>query len=744
MLLRTLKSLFLSSNKEAAEPIEARVLRLLRERRPEQARTLLIPFIACDDPSPQLVALMGEVEYHLKNPVEAERLSLVALRKKPGVAGAHYVLSLIHYDAGKYEEALTQAQYAMNCSTGDARILAQVGLCCIALNKYTPARDTLRQAVLLEPDNVPALNNLGIAHHAVKENDKALYHFQRALALNPAYEPARQNLRELFGIESFASRFDSEAGALESRIETTEDQSLAYSPGDETQVASDLEASFDENPHDVGTAAALINHYLHNLELEPARDIMHLALAQNPTAVPLLLLAGKIAHNLKQQNQARVNYEKALGLEPENVEALLGLGQVLRDLSMLEDALKPIEKAVAVEENSNTLSQLTFAQVNACHYEEALATCDKLETLYPHVTPFLQSSRAVCHAYLGEFDKAMTFLHGAEQIEPLNPGFAVFRGMFQLQHENYEEGWKGYRYRTFTDSKHVRLLPFPKWAGEDLHEKTILVMAEQGLGDQVMFSSCLPDLLRMNPRQIILEAHQRVEKTLARSFPDIMVYPSKQSGFDWLPQDTTPDYYVPIADLASLFRRSKEDFPMHHGYLRADPERVSFWKSRLAGLGQGPKIGFSWRGGLQQTRRAVRSLELEKLNKVLGMPAVHFISLQYGEVKDELRSYVADRNLTIANWPEAISDLDEFAALISALDLVITVCNTTVHYAGALGIPCWIMTPYVPEWRYGIDSPTMRWYPSTRMYRQQHPGDWAGVLDSVTQALQRNSWHKSS
>jgi hypothetical protein len=112
-----------------------------------------------------------------------------------------------------------------------------------------------------------------------------------------------------------------------------------------------------------------------------------------------------------------------------------------------------------------------------------------------------------------------------------------------------------------------------------------------------------------------------------------------------------------------------------------------------------------------------------------------FVNLQYGEVQDELAEFCRSEGISILNWPEAIRDLDEFAALISALDLVVTVCNTTVHYTGALGRPCWVMTPFIPEWRYGIDSPRMRWYPSTRMFRQRSPGDWDGVLASVKDAL---------
>lgn len=734
MLWQTLKSLLHRGGNSESETLAAHVLRLIREKHADEAKTFILANINTDQPEPELLALLGEVEYHLDNIKEAEQRCLEALRLKPGFAGAHYVLSLIYYDTGKNEEALAQAQYARNCAPSEARILAQLGLCCIALQKFSHGKEALRQATLLDPENVPALNNLGICLHAMSEFDKALYYLQRAISLNPEYRPAKENLKLLFGIESFSSHFDSQTNALETRLDGLESVDKFYSKNEETEVAEGLEEDFHDRPDDVDVAVQLIRHYIKSLNLDAARDILQLAMVHNPIAVPLLILAGRLAHILGQKNRARANYEQVLEIEPESVEALLGLGQVLRDLKLHNDALIPIEKAIHIEESSNTLIHFVFAQVNACHYEEALATCERVEELYPALDPVLLGSRAVCHAYLGHFELAMHYLDKAQNLESQTSSFTVFRGMLNLQHENYKEGWEGYRYRALS-SDNIRLLPYPEWSGEDLQDKTILVLAEQGLGDQVMFASCLPDLLSRKPKQVVLEANSRVEKTLTRSFPRIKVFPSSQRGFDWLPNELTPDYYIPIADLARHFRRSRADFPEHKGYLHADPQRVAYWKDRLDRENDQPKIGFTWRGGLQETRQKVRTLNLDELEGVLSDSRFQFVNLQYGPVQEELTKFACKHRLSILDWPEAIQDLDEFSALITALDLVITVCNTTVHYTGALGKPCWVMTPHIPEWRYGIDAPSMPWYPSTRMFRQKATGDWTAVLVSVNDSL---------
>jgi len=737
MLLNTLKGLLKRKawlrDDIATIGLTERVLGLIKDRAFEEAEALLAGVYQMPEPAPEQLALMGELRYHQKRYEEAENYCLHALRVKPGLAAAHYVLSLIHYDAGSIEEALAQAQYARNCEPGDARILAQLGLCLIAVKDYGEARYVLRQALLQDPDNVPALNNLGIAHHAMLEHGDALYYFQRALSIKPDYQPARDNLRNLFGIDSFSSRYDAEANTIRTEVEIGR---AAAEGVEDSRMIETLESRFDEQPEDEETATQLVRLYLKSLQLEAARDVLHVALARKPESVSLINLAGRMAIMLGQYNQAKYNFERALELDPQNVDALLGLGQVLRHQDLHEDALKPVEKAVSVREEPRTLVQLAFAQVNACRYEECLETCDRVERMRPDFAPFLVPSRAVCHAYLGHFDEALRYVEIADRMDRNNLGFAIFRGMIHLQLENYAEGWEGYRYRTFSDSKRRRLLPFPIWQGESLKGKTILVLAEQGLGDQIMFASCLPDLLNLGPREVVLEANNRVAKTLARSFPEIRVFPSGQRGFDWLPTDLTPDYYTPIAELARHFRPCKEAFPTHNGYLRADPERVAYWKARLDSLNDLPKIGFTWRGGLQQTRRAIRSLQLDQMKDILTDPKAQFVNLQYGPVQEELSSFAQAYGLEIVDWPEAIEDLDEFAALIQALDLVVTVCNTTVHYSGALGKACWVMAPYIPEWRYGLRGPAMRWYPSVTMFRQHAPNDWAGVLARVHEALQ--------
>jgi hypothetical protein len=218
----------------------------------------------------------------------------------------------------------------------------------------------------------------------------------------------------------------------------------------------------------------------------------------------------------------------------------------------------------------------------------------------------------------------------------------------------------------------------------------------------------------------------RLGALFQRSFPDFEVIgePRGSQG-ERVKRLQNIDAVVAAGDLGGLFRRSPRDFPRHAGYLIADPRKVALWKERL---GAGRHFGLSWIGGLQKTGRSRRSLPLEQLQPVLREGQAGWVSLQHDFTGSGLLEF-----------PGVTQDLDELAGLIGALELVVSVCNTTVHLTGALGREVIVMAPFVPEWRYGL-SGDMLWYPSARVLRQSSYGHWQGVLAQLT-GLLRNRPH---
>jgi hypothetical protein len=216
-----------------------------------------------------------------------------------------------------------------------------------------------------------------------------------------------------------------------------------------------------------------------------------------------------------------------------------------------------------------------------------------------------------------------------------------------------------------------------------------------------------------------------------------VVASNQKNDMAWLKDLGPVDYFTSLGDLPAIFRRHVNEFP-RLPYLVADAERISFWRNKLAASSPRPWIGVSWRGGTEVTRKAARTMSVLDLQGLEPVPGGALVCLQYGDVTQDL-SVAAQAGLSLHHWPEAIADLDEFAALIAALDGVVTVCNTTVHYAGALGKPVWVLAPKVPEWRYGLTNDFMPWYPQAKVVRQINPLDWRHGLETANQEF-RQFW----
>jgi tetratricopeptide (TPR) repeat protein len=312
----------------------------------------------------------------------------------------------------------------------------------------------------------------------------------------------------------------------------------------------------------------------------------------------------------------------------------------------------------------------------------------------------------------------------------------LHRALTRLRHAQFDAGWDDYEARRQVRSSYARRgLPWPEWQGDDLSERTILLFGEQGLGDEVMFASCFGDVIA-RAKHTIIECSPRLHALFRRSFPAATVLPGLQTKAApvWLPDAPQIDVQSPAGSLPRHLRRSWHDFPRHRGYLVADGERVRHWSGLLSLLGAGPKIGVSWRGGLRSTRGALRSLGPGQLESLFAIQGMRFVDLQYGDTLRE-RTELAARGMALASWPEAIEDLDETAALISSLDLVVTVCTTVAHLAGALGKDVWVLVPSVPEWRYLAQGERMPWYPSARLFRQGPAESWGAVVGRVAAAL---------
>ena len=257
------------------------------------------------------------------------------------------------------------------------------------------------------------------------------------------------------------------------------------------------------------------------------------------------------------------------------------------------------------------------------------------------------------------------------------------------------------------------------------------------MGDEVMFASCIPDLIHLNPKQIILECDSRLAPLLARSFPQLSIRDRrKRKDIDWLQEVGDIDFQIAIGSLPGFFRPQLSDFPPSRSFLISNTELRDKWRRRYDDLDPGMKIGISWTGGAKGSRKRAEAPTLEQLLPLLRLEAC-FINLQYGDHGQELRQLKESSGVDIHDWADAdpLTDLDNQAAQIAELDLVISFNNATVQIAGSIGKKTWVLVSAPPRWMYMLDRNDSPWYPAVKLFRQTTAGDWVGVIEDVRDNL---------
>jgi len=442
-----------------------------------------------------------------------------------------------------------------------------------------------------------------------------------------------------------------------------------------------------------------------------------------------------ILEDMSRQQEALEELSLAQECAPDRFDVLERLVLKLDQQGQYDVALRIAERAtMEIGETFETQFFLGYARFSTGDHAGAVEACQraiKLRTNAPGIYVTLGSALLA----LGRADEAMAAYKRSLKVLPGYPDASFHLGMLNLMRGRYRDGWAGFEYR-FRIPRGTRRPCEPRWNGTSLRGRTLHVLREQGLGDDIMYSSCYPQLIN-DAQHCVIECEPRLEKLFARSFPQATFVPIVDNAIkvDVFNRDDV-DVRIFSASVPGYLRNSLRDFPAHQGYLKADPQRVAYWRGKLDGLGGGLKVGISWKGGTVYTHRRRRTLSLDKLLPLLSTPDVHWINLQYGDRSTEIAALKEQQGIGIVDWTEAIDgDYDETAALVGALDLVISVCTSVIHLGGALGRPVRVMVPFAPEWRYGLQGETMPWYPSVRLHRQSDPGDWESVIERIRNEL---------
>lgn len=329
------------------------------------------------------------------------------------------------------------------------------------------------------------------------------------------------------------------------------------------------------------------------------------------------------------------------------------------------------------------------------------------------------ANKGLMYLQTGRPQRAIEYSNRALKIDPNLNSALHNRGLAKLMLRDWS-GWDEYYMTQGVKERVKRDYGAPEWEGQ---EGTVVVYGEQGVGDEIMFATCVPDLLETN--NVILEVDKRTHSIFDRSF-SCPVYGNRFSDKTELVDEHKFDYQISMGQLPYFFRRDHNSFP-GNPILTPDPERVKQWSSLLDG--DKPVVGFSMMGGSKETGMKYRTTTLETFLPLTEN--YQLVCLDYKEVDaKELEKH------GIKYWPRAVkkgSDLEELLALVSCLDAVVTVCNTVVYFAGAVGVPCHVLVPEYAGYRYHSEGESFPWFNSVKLHR----GDFKRSVKDINENIYR-------
>jgi tetratricopeptide (TPR) repeat protein len=625
---------------------------------------------------------------------EAEGVYRAVLTAQPENADALHLLGVLACDAGKTEAGIALVQQAIRLRPTVAPFHNTLGNAMASLRRVEEARFAFEWALQLNPDFVEARVNLGNLLQDLNQPDEAVTHYRRALETRPMAAEIHNNLGNALR----------RSGALEDSI-------AAF------RLALRLNQHYPEAY--VNLAAALLAAN----STEEAAHCCEEAIRQNPLLAAAHSNYAAVLLAQSSFGKAEAASREALRLQSEYAEAHHNLGNALRAQGMYGDAVFHYREALRLrpdlEEATRTLSATFLDEAvmlsKQCRFAEAEAIC---RTNLDSDPDDADSYRILGNIYFRQrrLNEAGVCYAAALKLRPEDAGAHYNRALLLLLRGEFEEGWQEYEWRWQRPDARICAPAQPRWQGEPLDGRRILICAEQGLGDCIQFLRYLP-MVREAGGRVIFQCPSALTTWMEK-------LPGITEVADLAAAPPEADFHAPLLSLPRVFRTSLESIPSHTPYLSPPPHLLDAWRERLASY-DGLRAGLVWAGSPQNSEDTNRSIPLTQLQPLCDTPGVSMICLQQGAGTGELPIHY------LGDW----GSIEDFAAIMMNLDLVISVDTMPAHLAGALGRPVWTLLRFAADYRWLLDREDSPWYPTMRLFRQPCPGDWDSIVRAVGDAL---------
>lgn len=604
------------------------------------------------------------------------------------------------HQAGRLADAEAIYRRVLEARADHPGALHLLGVLDIQRGQPAAAIDKIRAALAVNPAAAPFHGNLGTALQALGRLDEAIQAYREAVRLDPSYADAHNNMGALFEKRTqYRDAVDSYRAALKARPDFVEALNnlgqLLRRAGEYKEAASLLARAIELGAKD-GAAHRALGIALGRLDrTDEAIAALRKAIEIDPSDHEAFNHLGNRLKHKGLVQEAEDSYRAALRLKPDYVDAHNNLGNVFYRLGRLEEA----------------------------------ETCYRTALRFKPDYADGHGNLGIVHMGMGRYDEAVTTLREALRLRPVYPEASSNLSQALLVMGAFREGWDRYEMRWKLPALPPRPFRQPWWRGESLIGATILLHAEQGVGDTLQFVRYAP-LVRARGARVLLEVPKetlRILAPLGRPGTGITLIArgSRLPHFD---------VHCPLLSVPGAMGCDLANIPAPASYLQAEPDLAARWRERLGG-GPALKVGLVWAGNPQHANDHNRSFRPLAYKPLWSVPGVRFFSLQKQHREGDAAD-LAQLGDLVDLAPE-LNDFADTAAALSALDLLISADTSVVHLAGALGRPVWTMVPFSPDWRWLLGREDTPWYPSMRLFRQPRRRDWRSTLARVTSELAR-------
>ncbi|MFM0729225.1 tetratricopeptide repeat protein [Paraburkholderia sediminicola] len=596
---------------------------------------------------------------------DAERGYRATLDGNPVHVDALHLLGVLRHQQGQHAEAAELVRRAVNLRPEDAALQLNLGNALKALGKIDDAIEQFRNALTLAPSFPMAHYNLGNAYASVGRHEDAADAFERSLRLQPNDASSHNNL----------------GNAL-------------HALGRHTDAIASFQRALELRP---GHAGALNNMGMSLNALDRADEAIpcfQAALAAEPRFVAAHFNLANTLDATGHHEEAVASFQAAFALQPNLPPTIFGLGNALAAMGRHAQALPYLERAVGLDPQF----ALAWLSLGTAH-----------QALNAHA------------AAVRAFDQAL-------RLRPDLASAHLNRALAWLALRDFARGLPEYEWRMQITAQPV-IQTLPRWHGEPIEQRTLLVHAEQGFGDTLQFVRFVP-LAAQRAARVVLEVQPQLLPLLA---------PAAQAWRVTLIAQGAPrpaaDLQCPLLSLPLALGTTYDTIPARTPYLSAPPAYGRKWRGSLGGHAK-RKIGIAWSGRIQQNE--TRSMPLAALAPLFALEGIDWIVLQPELSAEEHAALDAHpRAASIHRMGKRIGDFADTAAIIERLDAVVSIDTSIAHLAGALKKPLWLMLPFAADWRWFVGETRSPWYPGVTLLRQPQPGAWGDVVEAVANELRR-------